>query len=42
LGCCTVYGGWYTYPDIVRFPLVSAPDGANERIADNLLLLGAI
>lgn len=36
-GVYTVYAGWYTYPDLVRFPIL---DGGGERAQDGLVYVG--
>ena len=37
-GTYRVYTGWYTYPDLTRFPVLTAGDGAQ----DGLALLGTV
>ena len=37
-GACRVYAGWYTYPDLARFPVLTDVAGAR----DGLALLGTV
>src|SRR6185295_17790208 len=35
-----IYAGWYTYPDLTRFPILSG--GADERAQDGLAYIGSL